>query len=333
MPQDLPATMPAIAVDNSGKEPRLHVVQQPLPTPGAGEILIKTEAAGLNRADLLQAMGLYPPPPGASPIIGMEAAGTVVALGQGATRWRVGDKVCALISGGGYAGYTTAHEGSTLPLPNGFSMVEGAALPEAFFTVWTNVVDRTRLAPGETLLVHGGSSGIGTTAIMLFAARGHRIFTTAGSAEKCALCEKLGATRAINYRTEDFVEVIRKETDGKGVDVILDMVGGDYIQKNIDSLAREGRCVNIAYQQGSKAEVNFLTMMLKRLTLTASTLRVRSHAEKAIIGESVLREAWPLLQNGKIRPVIDSTFPLADVQKAHARMAKGDHAGKIILTL
>ena len=333
MTQTNPSKMPAITVVNPGQNARLEIAELPVPEPGPQDVLLKVEATALNRADLMQAMGLYPSPPGASPTMGLEAAGTIVAKGSDVAQWKIGDKACVLVAGGGYAGYCLAHQGSTMPVPKGFSLVEAAALPEACFTVWTNVIDRARLQPGETFLVHGGASGIGTTAIMLFAARGHRVFTTAGSAEKCRLCEKLGASRAINYRTENFGEVVLAETGGKGVDVILDMVGGDYIQKNIDCLAREGRLVNIAYQKGSKAEVNFLTVMLKRLTLSASTLRIRSHEEKALIGAALRKEVWPLFDQGKLRPVIDSTFPLSEAGKAHARMAKGDHAGKIVLTL
>jgi NADPH2:quinone reductase len=239
--------------------------------------------------------------------------------------------VCGLVAGGGYAEYCIVHEGSALPLPRGVSLVEGAALPEAYFTVWTNVVDRARLASGETLLVHGGSSGIGTAAIQLFAARGHRVFTTAGSADKCAACVKLGAARAINYRDEDFVDVVRSETNDVGVDVILDMVGGDYVAKNIQLLKTEGRLVNIAFQQGAQANLNLLIVMLKRLTLTGSTLRPRSHEEKAAIAQSVQREVWPLIEQGRIKPVVDSVFPLSKVAEAHARMASSGHIGKILV--
>jgi NADPH:quinone reductase len=332
MSQKIPAKMPAITIVNPGPNARLELTELPVPEPGPHEILLKVEAAGLNRGDLMQAAGMYPSPPGSTPTMGLEAAGTVVAIGGAVKKWKAGDKVCVLVAGGGYAGYCIAHEGSTFPRPGGFSMVEAAALPEAYCTVWTNVIDRARMKPGETFLVHGGASGIGTTAIMLFAERGHRVFTTAGTAEKCALCEKLGAARAVNYRTENFGEIVLGETGNKGVDVILDMVGGDYIQRNIDCLAREGRLVNIAYQKGAKVEVNFLTVMLKRLTLSASTLRIRSHEEKAAIVEAVRKEVWPLLEKGKLRPVIDSTFPLAEAGKAHARMVKGEHSGKIILT-
>jgi putative PIG3 family NAD(P)H quinone oxidoreductase len=247
-------------------------------------------------------------------------------------RWDLGDEVCALVSGGGYAEYCIAHEGSVLPKPPRVSLVDAAALPEVYMTVWTNVVDRARLKDGETLLVHGGSSGIGTAAIQLFATRGHRVFTTAGSAEKVKACVELGATRAINYREEDFVEVVRQETGGAGVDVILDMVGGDYIAKNVGLLKLEGRLVNIAFQQGSQANLNLMLVMLKRLTITGSTLRARANTEKAEIARAVEREVWPLLVNGRIRPIVDSVMPLAKAAEAHARMAGSSHIGKILLT-
>jgi putative PIG3 family NAD(P)H quinone oxidoreductase len=329
---DLPRAMRAVRPLTPGKDGRPDVIEAPVPVPASGEVLIRVKTAALNRADLIQVMGMYPPPPGASDILGMECAGTVVALGDGVSRWKLGDEVCALVPGGGYAEYCTAHEGSCLPKPAALSWEEAGAAPEAFFTVWTNVSDRCRLAEGESVLIHGGASGIGTTAIQLYAARGHTVFATAGGADKVALCHKLGAKRAIDYKTEDFVEVIQAETGGKGVDVILDMVGGDYIQRNIQSLALEGRLVNIAYQNGSTASVNFIMVMLKRLTVTASTLRVRTPAQKAFIAAGVARDAWPLLESGRIKPVVDSVFPLERVAEAHARMATGSHAGKIVLT-
>jgi len=324
----LPARMKAaVAGEIEGK--KIPVIQEiDVPLPGAEEILIKVAAAGLNRGDLMQVMGLYPPPAGASQTLGLEVSGTVVAVGAGVKRYRIGDAVCALVVGGGYAEYCIAHEGSALPVPRGVSLVDAAALPEAHFTVWTNVVDRARLRPSETLLVHGGSSGIGTAAIQLFAARGHRVFTTAGSADKCAACMNLGATRAINYRDEDFVEVVRAETGGAGVDVILDMVGGDYIKKNIGLLKLEGRLVNIAFQQGAEATLNLLMIMLKRLTITGSTLRARTHGEKFEIARAVEREVWPLIEAGRVKPIVDSVFPLA----AAAKMAGSSHIGKILLT-
>jgi putative PIG3 family NAD(P)H quinone oxidoreductase len=303
-----------------------------VPSPGANEILIRVAAAGVNRGDLMQVSGMYPPPAGAPATLGLEASGTVVALGTGVTRWRLGDEVCALVAGGGYAEYCIAHEGSALPVPHGVSLVDAAALPEAYFTVWTNVVDRARLKAGETLLVHGGSSGIGTAAIQLFAARAHRVFTTAGSAEKCAVCVKLGASRAINYREEDFVDVVRAETGGAGVDIILDMVGGDYILRNIGLLKTEGRLVNIAFQNGAQVNLNLLMVMLRRLTITGSTLRPRSHAEKAAIGKAVEHVVWPLIEAGRIKPVVDSVFAFAKVADAHAKMAGSSHIGKILLT-
>jgi putative PIG3 family NAD(P)H quinone oxidoreductase len=328
----LPSRMRAVVPGKVEGTPAPVVEEIAVPEPGREEILIKVAAAGVNRGDLMQVTGMYPPPAGAPQTLGLEASGIVVAVGAGVTRWRIGDEVCVLVAGGGYAEYCIAHEGSALPPPKGVSLVHAAALPEAYFTVWTNLVDRARLKAGETLLVHGGSSGIGTAAIQLFAARGHRVFTTAGSADKCAACVKLGAARAINYREEDFVDVLRAETGNAGVDVILDMVGGDYILKNISLLKTEGRLVNIAFQQGAQATLNLLVVMLKRLTITGSTLRVRSHAEKAEIARAVEREVWPLIGEGRIAPIVDSTFPFAKVAEAHARMAGSTHIGKILLT-
>lgn len=330
---NLPRTMRAVVPGKADGKPVPEIVDIAVPTPGAHEVLIKVAAAGLNRADLMQVMGLYPPPAGAPQTIGMEASGTIVAVGASVSKWRVGQEVCILIAGGGYAEYCVAHEGSVLPVPKGVSLVDAAALPEAYFTVWTNVVDRARLAPGESFFVHGGSSGIGTAAIQLFAARGHRVFTTAGSQEKCDACVKLGAARAINYKTEDFVDVIKSETKGQGVDVILDMVGGSYIPKNIQSLKVDGRLVNIAFQEGAEATLNLLVIMLRRLTITGSTLRIRTPEQKAEIGVSLMREVWPMFDAGRLKPVVDSRFPLADVAKAHARMAGSSHIGKILLTL
>jgi putative PIG3 family NAD(P)H quinone oxidoreductase len=328
----LPSRMRAVVPGRVEGVPAPVIEEMPVPAPGAEEILIKVAAAGVNRGDLMQVTGMYPPPAGAPQTLGLEASGTVVAVGARVSRWRIGDEVCVLVAGGGYAEYCIAHEGSALPLPKGVSLVEAAALPEAYFTVWTNVVDRARLQADETLLVHGGSSGIGTAAIQLFAARGHRVFTTAGSADKCAACVKLGAARAVNYREEDFVDVLRAETSNAGVDVILDMVGGDYILKNISLLKTEGRLVNIAFQQGAQATLNLLVVMLKRLTITGSTLRVRSHGEKALIAQAVEREVWPLIGEGRIAPIVDSIFPFAKVADAHARMAGSAHIGKILLT-
>jgi len=312
--------------------PKLVLAEIPKPVPAPGEVLIKVAAAGVNRADLAQAMGVYPPPPGASPTLGLEVSGTIEAVGEGVTGWRAGDAVCALLAGGGYAEYCVAPEQCLLPIPQGVSLIDAAALPEAHFTVWTNIMDAARLKPGESVLIHGGSSGIGTAAIQMLAAKGHKVFTTAGSAEKCAACEKLGATRAINYREEDFVDTVKKATDGKGVDVILDMVGGDYIQKNLSAAAIWGRIVNIAYQSGMSANVNFAPMLMKRLSLIATTLRARPNTEKAAIRDALLREVWPLIDSGKIKPVIDSILPLAEAQAAHARMTGSEHIGKILLT-
>ncbi len=330
--QTLPQSMTAAVPGEDAGVRVVRLVQLPVPKPGAGEVLIKVAAAGVNRGDLAQVAGMYPPPPGAPQTLGLEVSGTVVSTGTNVERWDLGDEVCALVAGGGYAEYCLAHEGSVLPKPPRVSLVDAAALPEVYMTVWTNVVDRARLKEGETLLVHGGSSGIGTAAIQLFAARGHRVFTTAGSAAKCKACTDLGAARAINYREEDFVEVVRAETGGAGVDVILDMVGGDYIAKNVGLLKLEGRLVNIAFQQGAQANLNLMLVMLKRLTITGSTLRARANAEKADIARAVEREVWPLLINGRIMPVVDSIMPLSQAAEAHTRMAGSSHIGKILLT-
>ncbi|WP_323844857.1 NAD(P)H-quinone oxidoreductase [Microbulbifer magnicolonia] len=303
------------------------------PVPAAGEVLIRVAAAGVNRPDIVQRMGFYPPPPGASPIMGLEVAGQVTAVGEGVERWNVGDSVCALTNGGGYAEYVAVPASQCLPVPDGLSLIEAAALPETLFTVWSNVFDRAQLRPGEVLLVHGGSSGIGTTAIQLAHNFGARVFATAGSAEKCAACEKLGAERAINYRAEDFVEVVLKATDGHGADVILDMVGGDYIDRNIQVAAKDGRIVNIAYLQGANVQVNMLPVMLKRLTLTGSTLRPQPAAVKAAIAHALESKVWPLIVAGKIRPQIAATFPLENVADAHRLMESSGHIGKIVLTL
>ncbi len=324
--------MKAIQVENPGQNYALKIAEVESPTAGAGEVLIKVAAAGLNHADLAQAKGLYPPPPGASTILGMEVSGTVEALGDGVGNCEIGDEVCALIPGGGYAEYAVASALSVLPVPKGVSLADAAALPEVHFTVWTNIVDSARLKSGESVLIHGGSSGIGTAAIQLLHARGHKVFTTAGSADKCAACTSLGADRAINYREEDFVEIVKAETGGRGVDVILDMVGGDYIQRNMSAAAIWGRIVNIAYQSGMQANVNFAAMLMKRLSLLATTLRARTPEEKGAIRDALLREVWPLIGAGKIKPVVDRVFPLADAHAAHARMARSEHIGKLLLT-
>lgn len=333
MPSDnaLPETMTYIKQDGDGPPEVLVPDQRALPQPAAGEVLIQVAAAGVNRPDVLQRKGGYPPPPGASDIPGLEIAGTVVALGAGVPAEAMGRQVCALVTGGGYAAYCPAAYDLCLPLPQGFDMVQAAALPETFFTVWTNVFQRGRLAAGETCLIHGGSSGIGTTAIQLAKAFGAKVLTTAGSAEKCAACRELGADAAINYREQDFAEAVKELTDGKGVDVILDMVGGPYIAKNVASLAVEGRLVQIAFLQGSKAEINFLPMMLKRLTLTGSTLRPRTVAQKKVIADELRDKVWPLLAAGKVKPIVHKIFPLAQASEAHRLMESSNHIGKIVL--
>jgi putative PIG3 family NAD(P)H quinone oxidoreductase len=307
--------------------------ERPVPRPGPGEILIRVRAAGVNRPDVLQRQGAYPPPAGASDLPGLEAAGEVAALGEGAGRFRVGDAVCALTPGGGYAEYVTVHASNALPVPAGFTFTEAAAIPETFFTVWHNVFQRGGLAAGETFLVHGGSSGIGTTAIQLAAAFGARVFATAGTAAKCEACVKLGAARAINYREEDFVRVVRDETGGKGVDVILDMIGGDYVARNYVAAAEDGRIVQIATLGGAKAQADFARLMVKRLTHTGSTLRPRPVAFKAKIAAELEQKVWPLLAARSIAPVMDTLFPLREAWRAHERMEAGDHIGKIVLDL
>jgi NADPH2:quinone reductase len=301
------------------------------PQPRDGEVLIKVAAAGVNHADLLQARGGYPPPPGAPDTLGLEVSGEIASMGTNVSQWNVGDKVCALLGGGGYAEYVAVSQLCVLPVPKNVSLVDAAALPEVHFTVWTNLMDAARLKAGESVLIHGGSSGIGTAAIQLCAARGHKVFTTAGSKEKCDACEKLGATRAINYREEDFVDVVKAATDGKGVDVILDMVGGDYIERNFRAAAIWGRIVNISFQKGMVAEVNFASMLMKRLSFMATTLRARSNEEKGAIRDAVRREVWPLIEAGKIKPVVDRVFPLAEAGAAHARIAESSHIGKLLL--
>jgi putative PIG3 family NAD(P)H quinone oxidoreductase len=333
MATDLPETMCAVEIKAPGGPEVLVPALRPVPKPGKGEILVKVVAAGVNRPDVLQRQGGYPPPKGASDIPGLEIAGCVVALGEGASRFEEGDEVCALVAGGGYAEYCTVPEPQALPAPQGLDLVNAAALPETFFTVWTNVFERGGLKSGETFLVHGGSSGIGTTAIQLASALGARVFATAGNNLKCQACEKLGAEKAINYREEDFVEIIQQATKKRGVDVILDMVGGDYIEKNISLLTTEGRLVNIAYLKGSKVEVNFLPVMLKRLTLTGSTLRPRSVAEKGAIARALEAKVWPLLASGRIAPVIEGRFPLARAADAHRLMETSAHIGKIVLVV
>jgi putative PIG3 family NAD(P)H quinone oxidoreductase len=303
------------------------------PVPAADEVLIKVDAAGVNRPDVMQRMGLYPAPPGASDLPGLEVAGTVVAVGEAVGRWQPGDAVCALTNGGGYAEYAVAPAGQCLPVPQGLTNVEAAALPETFFTVWTNVFDRGRLSPGETFLVHGGTSGIGVAAIQMAKAWGATVYATAGSDAKCQACLDLGADRAINYREQDFVEQLLAATNGAGVDVILDMVGGEYVARNLQLAALDGRIVNIAYQTGFEATVNFLPQLMKRLTLTASTLRPQSDAAKAAIADSLQQHIWPLIEAGDIRPVVDSSFPLDKASDAHTLMESSQHIGKILLTV
>jgi putative PIG3 family NAD(P)H quinone oxidoreductase len=332
MPNALPQSMTAIAVRAPGGPEVLCPEERPLPAPGKGEVLVEVAAAGVNRPDILQRKGQYPPPEGASDIPGLEFAGTVVAAGPGAEKFAVGDKVTALVAGGGYAEYCAVHETNALPVPADLSMVEAAAIPETFFTVWSNVFERGQLKPGEVLLVHGGASGIGTTAIMLARALGSLVIATAGSDEKCELCERLGTARAVNYSKEDFVAAVKEVTDGHGADVILDMVGGDYIERNYAAAAVEGRIVQIAFLRGETAKVNFRRLMLKRLTHTGSTLRARDVTFKAGIAKALKANVWPLFESGTIRPVIDSTYPAEEAAKAHARMETNAHMGKIVLT-
>jgi len=307
--------------------------ERPLPQLAAGEVLVKVAAAGVNRPDVMQRQGLYPPPAGATDIPGLEIAGEVVALGSDVVRWKTGDRVMALVVGGGYAQFCAAHETHALPLPPTLTLTEAAAVPETFFTVWHNVFQRGRLTAGETLLVHGGSSGIGTTAIQLAKAFGARVIATAGSQEKCEACRRLGADTAINYKSEDFVAVAKAVTGGKGADVILDMVGGDYIERNYEAAAVEGRVVQIAFQDSPKATVDFRRIMLKRLTHTGSTLRARAIGDKAAIARGLEEHVLPLIAQGRVRPVIDSTFPLAQAGAAHRRMETSAHIGKIVLAI
>jgi NADPH:quinone reductase len=325
--------MKAIEIRNPGPGYALSIAEIADPEPKAGEVLIKVAAAGVNRADLIQAMGGYPPPPGAPATLGLEISGEIARVAAGIDDFREGDKVCALLAGGGYAEYCAAPAQCVLPLPQGISLIDAAALPEAHFTVWTNLIDAARLKDGESVLVHGGSSGIGTAAIQLCASLGHTVFATAGSKEKCAACEGLGARRAINYREADFVEFIKAETEGRGVDVILDMVGGDYIQRNFSAAAVWGRIVNIAFQAGMTANVNFAGMLMKRLSFMATTLRARTNVEKGAIRDALQRTVWPLVEAGRIKPVVDRIFPLAGAGAAHRHMAAGEHIGKILLTV
>ena len=323
--------MIVMEISKPGGPDVLVPAERPTPSPAAGEVLIQVAAAGVNRPDTMQRAGHYPPPPGASDIPGLEVAGTIVQVGAEVRDWQTGDRVCALVSGGGYAEYCVAPAPQCLPVPEGSDFTHAAAIPETFFTVWTNVFERGRLQPGESILIHGGSSGIGTTAIQLARAFSSRVFATAGSAEKCAACERLGAERAINYRDTDFVAAIRDATGGRGVDVVLDMVGGDYLPRNLDVLAMDGRLVQIAVLGGVKATLNLITMMQRRLTLTGSTLRARPVAEKGAIAAALRARVWPLLEAGTVRPVVHATFPLRSAADAHRVMESGTHIGKLVL--
>jgi NADPH2:quinone reductase len=331
MHTNLPESMTAIAIAAPGGPEMLVAQTRPLPVPGEAEILIKVAAAGVNRPDVLQRQGAYAPPPGASDLPGLEIAGEIVALGPKAVRFRLGQSVCALVPGGGYAEFCRVDEGSALPIPRGMSAAEAAAIPETFFTVWSNVFERGRLRAGETLLVHGGSSGIGTTAIMLAKAFGATVITTAGSVEKCEACQRLGADVAVNYRTTDWVEATRQASAGRGADLILDMVGGPYVAKNYAAAAESGRIVQIAFLEGAIVNHDLRPLMMKRLTHTGSTLRPRTLGEKAAIAQALEANVWPLLESGRCKPIIDSRFPLREAAAAHRRMETSAHIGKIVL--
>jgi putative PIG3 family NAD(P)H quinone oxidoreductase len=335
---ELPHEMTAIVPTAPGGPEVLKPMRVAVPHPKRGEVLIEVAAAGVNFPDLLQRQGDYPPPVGVTPVLGLEVAGVVAVLGPEVTGWKVGDEVCALVIGGGYAEYCCADSRFCLPVPRGYSMEMAGALPETFFTVWTNVFDRGRLKPSDRFLVHGGSSGIGTTAIQLARAFGARVFATAGTATKCSACEALGAEKAFNYREQDFVQMVKNATDGEGVDLILDMVGGDYFQRNVDALAEDGRLVQIAFRTGAEAErrkvpIDFMPAIRKRLTISGSTLRPQSADRKATIATALRGHVWPLLENRTVKPVIDSVFPAAQACDAHARMESGRHIGKIVLTM
>ena len=329
----LPSRMRAVEIAKPGGPEALVPTERALPTPKPNEILVKVAAAGVNRPDILQRQGLYAVPPDASDLPGLEIAGEVAACGAKATRWKIGEKVCALAHGGGYAEYCVVPEVQALPVPKGLSVIEAASLPETFFTVWSNVYDRGRLKAGETLLVHGGSSGIGVSAIQIARAMGNRVLATAGSDDKCAACVRLGADKAINYRTQDFLAEVQAATDGKGVNVILDMVGGDYVPKELKCLADEGRLVFIAFLRGPKTELDINEVMRRRLTLTGSTLRPRPVEFKGAVAASLRQHVWPLIESGKIKPVIFKTFPLAQASEAHKLMESSQHIGKIVLTV
>jgi NADPH:quinone reductase len=329
----LPGEMTVVEIAAPGGPEQLKAAVRPVPTPGEDEVLVRVEAAGVNRPDVMQRQGRYPPPPGASDLPGMEIAGEVVALGPKVSGVSLGDKVTSLLPGGGYAGYAVAAAPLLMPIPKGLSMVEAAAIPETFMTVWTNLFERGRCKAGDIVLIHGGTSGIGTTAIQLAKVWGARVFATAGSEAKARACEALGAVRGIDYKTEDFVEVIRAETKGYGVDITLDMVAGSYVQRNLDISAIEGRVVTISLLGGSRAEINVGMILVKRLTLTGSTLRSRTVAQKAAVAAAVRHNVWPLIESGKVRPVIFKTFPLAEASEAHRLMETSNHIGKIVLTV
>jgi NADPH2:quinone reductase len=330
---ELPTMMRAIDPEDAGGPEVLVVTDRPVPQPGAGEVLLKVAAAGVNRPDVMQRRGLYPPPPGAPSILGLEVAGTVVALGEGVGPELMGQPMCALVAGGGYAEYCVAPAGQCLPVPEALSMAEAAAIPETLFTVWTNLFERAFAVEGDTVLVHGGTSGIGTTAIALARIFGLTIIVTAGSDAKCEAARALGANHAINYNAEDFVARVKEITGGKGVAAVLDMVGGDYLPRNLQCLADDGRHVSIAVQRGAKAEVPIFEIMRRRLTLTGSTLRARDSAFKSLVADELAQQVWPHVEAGRLKPVIDRTYTLADAAEAHRRMEAGDHVGKIVLTL
>lgn len=330
---DIPAKMQAIVITEPGEPEVLQLAERDTPRPGPGEVLIENYATSVNRPDVFQREGSYPPPPGVTDIPGLDAAGRILAVGEGVTRPAPGDAVCALVAGGGYAQYCVAPAGSCLPVPDGLDFGEAAALPETFFTVWSNVFDRGRLQRGQSLLVHGGSSGIGTTAIQMAASLGATVYTTAGNAEKCTLCEELGARRAINYREEDFVAVIKEETGGAGVNVILDMVGGDYVARNISALATEGVLVQIALLGGSAAKIQVAPVMMKRLTLTGSTLRAREPAFKAAIADKLREHVWPLIAQGRIKPIVETVLAFGEAAEAHRLLVSGANRGKIVLRI
>ncbi|MGD9139014.1 MAG: NAD(P)H-quinone oxidoreductase [Desulfobacterales bacterium] len=320
-----------INISKHGGPEVMEIKEGEAPDPGKGEVLIRVHAAGVNRPDVMQRQGLYPPPPGASPILGLEVSGEVVAVGDDVSAWSVSDRVCALTNGGGYAEYVAVPAGQCLPLPAGLPLEEAAALPETFFTVWTNVFDRAMLKPGERFLVHGGSSGIGTTAIQMAKALGSKVFTTAGNAEKCAVCRHLGADVAVNYTEQDFVKVINEATNGQGVDVILDMVGGDYVARNLELAAMDGRIANISFLKGSQVEIDMMQVLRKRLIITGSTLRPRTPEAKADIAQKLRTQIWPLIESKAIKPLIAARFPLMDAAESHQLMESSKHIGKIIL--